>query len=102
MADAYRAWVFRSIGGQWFRVCDGSPELRSQQRSERVLCLDADNGKIRWQYSYPCQYAGVGYGSGPRVTPAVADGKVYTLGTMGDLICLNAADGNCCGRKAFP
>ena len=61
--------------------------------SERVLCLDAGNGKIRWQYSYPCQYAGVGYDSGPRVTPAVAEGKVYTLGAMGDLICLDAADG---------
>ena len=71
----------------------------SSNSSERVLCLDADTGKIRWQYSYPCKYSGVGYDSGPRVTPAVADGKVYTLGVMGDLICLDAAEGKLLWRK---
>ncbi|OGV66152.1 MAG: hypothetical protein A3K19_19610 [Lentisphaerae bacterium RIFOXYB12_FULL_65_16] len=70
--------------------------------SERVLCLDADSGKVRWQYSYPCKYSGVGYDSGPRVTPAVADGRVYTLGTMGDLICLDAADGKLLWQKNLP
>ena len=69
---------------------------------ERVLCLDAENGKIRWQYSYPCKYVGVGYGSGPRVTPAVADGKVYTLGTMGDLICLDAVEGKLLWQRNLP
>jgi len=67
--------------------------------SERVLCLDAGNGKTRWQHTYPCKYVGVGYDSGPRVTPAVAAGKVYTLGTMGDLICLDAADGKVLWQK---
>ena len=67
--------------------------------SERVLCLDAGNGTIRWKHAYPCKYVGVGYDSGPRVTPAVADGKVYTLGTMGDLICLDAADGKVLWQK---
>ncbi len=67
--------------------------------SERVLCLDVDSGKIRWEYSYPCKYSGVGYDSGPRGTPAVADGKVHTLGTMGDLMCLDAADGKLLWRK---
>ncbi len=66
---------------------------------ERILCLDANNGKIRWQHSYSSTYLHVGYDSGPRVTPAVADGKVYTLGTMGDLICLNAADGSLVWQK---
>jgi outer membrane protein assembly factor BamB len=65
----------------------------SSNTSERVLCLDAGNGNIRWQHSYPCKYNNIGYDSGPRATPAVADGKVYTLGVMGDLLCLDAADG---------
>jgi outer membrane protein assembly factor BamB len=34
-----------------------------------------------------------GYPAGPRATPLVADGKLYTLGAMGDLLCLNAEDG---------
>ena len=80
-------------------VANGSVFVMDRQASapsnatERVLCLDAADGKIRWQHSYPCKYAGVGYDSGPRVTPAVSDGKVYALGAMGDLTCLDAAEG---------
>ena len=33
------------------------------------------------------------YGNGPRATPTVHDGLVYTLGTMGHLVCLNAETG---------
>lgn len=86
-------------------VANGSVFVMDRQNSdpsnscERVVCLNADTGKVRWQYSYPCKYSGVGYDSGPRVTPAVADGKVYTLGIMGDLICLNAADGKLLWQK---
>src|SRR6185503_1508270 len=47
--------------------------------TERVLCLNEADGKILWQHEYDCPYT-VSYASGPRVTPAVADGKVYTLG----------------------
>ena len=60
--------------------------------SERVLCLNEADGKILWQYEYDCAYA-VSYASGPRATPAVADGKVYTLGTEGNLVCLDAIKG---------
>src|SRR5262249_16518280 len=35
----------------------------------------------------------VSYPSGPRTTPLVHEGRVYTLGTMGDLFCLDAATG---------
>ena len=60
---------------------------------ERVVAVDEAGGKILWTHSYPCRYAAA-YGSGPRVTPTVADGLVYTLGTMGDVRCLEAASGN--------
>lgn len=54
--------------------------------SERVLCLDAANGKQIWKHEYPCLYR-ISYPTGPRTTPVVAGGKVYTLGAMGDLFC---------------
>jgi outer membrane protein assembly factor BamB len=59
---------------------------------ERVLCLDQKTGKVLWTHSYDCTYE-VSYAAGPRTTPVVSGGKVYTLGTMGNLLCLNANDG---------
>jgi outer membrane protein assembly factor BamB len=60
--------------------------------SERVLCLSATTGAVVWKHEYDCPYT-VFYPSGPRTTPLVADGKVYTLGAMGHLVCLDAATG---------
>jgi outer membrane protein assembly factor BamB len=61
--------------------------------TERVLCLDEATGKILWKHEYDCVYE-VSYPAGPRTTPVIQGDKVYTLGTMGDLLCLNAANGN--------
>jgi outer membrane protein assembly factor BamB len=57
---------------------------------ERLLCFNAADGKKLWEHSYDCTYQ-MSYPAGPRATPAVADGKVYSVGAMGDLICLDAA-----------
>lgn len=59
---------------------------------ERLLCFSADDGSLVWKHEYACSYD-VSYPAGPRVTPTVVDGKVYTLGTMGDLCCLDADTG---------
>ena len=60
--------------------------------SERVLCLDETNGKILWSHEYPAPY-GVSYNSGPRASPVVRDGKLFTLGTEGHLHSLEAKTG---------
>ncbi len=71
-----------------------SPSARPPiQGKERVLCLDAKSGKIVWKHEYDRPYA-ISYPCGPRCTPAVADGKVYTLGAEGNLLCLDAAKGD--------
>ena len=67
---------------------------------ERVLCLDAKSGKEMWKHEYDCPYQ-VSYNSGPRCTPTVADGKVYTLGAMGDLRALDAEKGTLIWSKDF-
>jgi len=59
---------------------------------ERVLCLDAVTGKLLWTHEYDCPYA-ISYASGPRCTPTVSGGKVYTLGAEGNLTCLEAETG---------
>lgn len=68
---------------------------------ERVLCLDEATGKILWQQDYKATYE-ISYPSGPRCTPVVQDGKVYTLGAVGDLLCLDAANGKILWSKNFP
>jgi outer membrane protein assembly factor BamB len=67
---------------------------------ERVVCLDEVTGKILWTHAYPCAYT-VAYGSGPRATPTVCGDKVYTLGAMGDLACLDCATGHVVWQKNF-
>jgi outer membrane protein assembly factor BamB len=61
--------------------------------SERILCLNEKDGSILWRHEYDCPYT-MSYAAGPRATPFVADGKVYTLGGEGNLLCLDATTGS--------
>jgi outer membrane protein assembly factor BamB len=59
---------------------------------ERVLCFDAKTGNLQWKHEYACTY-NVSYPNGPRCTPNVDAGKVYTLGAEGNLFCFEAKTG---------
>ena len=76
-----------------------------QGEDEVTLCLDAGSGKELWKDKYAAQ-AVTGAAArhpGPRSSPAVADGKVVTLGVGGVLSCLDAATSNVVWRKdEFP
>ncbi len=61
--------------------------------TERVLCFDRKDGSSIWKYEYPCQYDQVGYGTGPRASVTIAEGRAYSFGTMGNLHCFDAASG---------
>lgn len=61
--------------------------------TERILCLNEADGKVLWEHEYDCAYT-VSYAAGPRVSPVVHEGKVYTLGSEGNLFCLDAKDGS--------
>lgn len=60
---------------------------------ERLLCVDEATGELLWVNSHACDYQNMEYGNGPRASPTVAGGKVYTLGAMGLLTCTDAATG---------
>lgn len=60
--------------------------------TERVLCLEEATGEQIWQHDYPVRYT-ISYPSGPRCTPVVDDGRVYTLGAEGNLLCINIVTG---------
>jgi outer membrane protein assembly factor BamB len=60
---------------------------------EEVVALDAKDGTEVWRKSYARAAFKSDYGNGPRATPAVVDGKLYTYGITGVLTCWDAADG---------
>jgi outer membrane protein assembly factor BamB len=76
-----------------------------QGDDEVTLCLSAADGSQLWQDKYAAQ-AVTGAARrhpGPRSSPAVAEGKVVTMGVGGVLSCLDAADGKLVWRKdPFP
>jgi len=76
-----------------------------QGEDEVTLCLNAADGKEVWRDKYAAQAVtgAVARHPGPRGSPAVAEGKVVTLGVGGVVSCLNAADGKLAWRKdEFP
>src|SRR5207245_251888 len=57
-------------------------------------------GETLWKQQYDCVYR-VSYPGGPRCTPTVDANRVFTLGTMGDLLCLDVKSGSILWQKNF-
>lgn len=90
----WKAPVGGGYGG--IAVADGRVFLLDRVKSpeqERLLAFDALSGKTLWVHSYAAPYNKLDYGNGPRTTPAIHQGKVYTFGAVGDIHCLDAATG---------
>lgn len=61
---------------------------------EKVEALDAATGRNIWSFEYPTQYRDdFGFDEGPRASPTVAGGRIYTFGAEGVLHCLDFAKG---------
>lgn len=67
---------------------------------DTVFCFDAATGKPIWKQSYPCKT--ILQWSGPRATPTLHDGFVYTLGQHGQLRCWNAETGEPRWQRDLP
>ena len=67
--------------------------LGNRDDIDTVYCLDAETGSELWKHSYPCKLDPKAYEGGPMATPAVEDGRVYTISKFGDCFCLNAETG---------
>jgi outer membrane protein assembly factor BamB len=92
----------QAIGAGWsgFGVVGGHA-LTMEQRGdlEMVTCYDVQTGRLQWAYSIPVRYESVLAGVGPRATPTIDQGMVYTLGATGRLLCLEGATGRCVWQK---
>lgn len=61
------------------------------KNNDTVYCLDAESGREIWTFQYKCK-AGGGY-AGPRSTPVLDNGRLYTLSKEGHVHCLDAKTG---------
>ena len=80
------------------RVYLAGAELQKPKARECVRCLDAESGKEKWLHAYEVTYPDFAFdptqNSGPNSSPLVHEGKLYSLGQMGDLFCLDATNGH--------
>lgn len=68
--------------------------------SDMVSCLDAATGKVIWQESYPCK--SILQWPGPRATPTIHRGRVFTLGQHGQLRAWELATGKLVWERDLP
>ncbi|MBI3838775.1 MAG: PQQ-like beta-propeller repeat protein [Planctomycetia bacterium] len=84
------------IGAGWssFAIV-GHFAVTQEQRGEEELitCYDVDNGKLQWAQATPVRFSATIAGIGPRATPTIHEGKVYSMGAEGHLHCLDGATG---------
>ena len=84
------------IGAGWsaFSVV-GTAAVTQEQRGdeELVVCYDVPTGKVRWAHADAGRFESILGGDGPRATPTIQDGRVYTVGSTGILNCLDLATG---------
>ncbi|HEY1603401.1 MAG TPA: PQQ-binding-like beta-propeller repeat protein [Pirellulales bacterium] len=79
-------------------VADGivyvhSKTAAKKREAEDVLAFDATTGKAIWSDTYDRETYRSALGTGPRASPAVVDGKLYTFGITGVLTCYEAKSG---------
>ena len=84
-----------NIGAGWagFAVVNGYAVTMEQRGADELTtCYRVEDGKMIWWNAHKVRYTG--HSVGPRSTPAIANGKVYSIGGEGRLACLKGSDGS--------
>ena len=87
------------VGAGWsgFVVRNGYA-VTMEQRAERecVTCYEVATGTLKWIHEHSARHLDTMQlgRTGPRSTPTIHAGKVYAVGAVGDLVCLNGSDGS--------
>jgi outer membrane protein assembly factor BamB len=84
------------VGAAWsaFAAVNGYAVTMEQRGDdELVTCYEIATGRLQWFHAVATRHQTVMGGVGPRSTPTIHEGKVYTLGATGMLHCLDGATG---------
>jgi outer membrane protein assembly factor BamB len=84
------------VGGGYgsFAVAEGLAFTIEQRReNEALVAYDVQTGNEIWVHDWPGEFRDFYSEGGPRTTPAYSEGKVYALGALGTLHCVDAATG---------
>ncbi|MDP1562220.1 MAG: PQQ-binding-like beta-propeller repeat protein, partial [Pirellulaceae bacterium] len=87
----------RAVGAGWsgFAAVDGLAfTLEQHGNREVVVAYRIADGKRIWIHEAVRRHFHPAGGTGPRSTPTFHDNRLYTLGAIGHLICLEANTGN--------
>lgn len=103
-----RRWELAVGGGHSSPVIAGNRVVVLSRQDEReiVRAVDLMSGKEIWRAEYPAPYrvnpAAQAHGPGPKSTPAIVNGRVFTLGIGGVLSAFNLATGKLVWRVPAP
>jgi outer membrane protein assembly factor BamB len=76
--------------------------LYRQRDEEIVECLHPETGARQWQFRYGTAFEDrYGYNNGPRSSPVIDDGRVYTVGAEGKLHAFDLSTGKVLWRRDF-
>jgi len=67
--------------------------LEQRENDEAIVAYDAASGAELWCDRYPASFTSVLSGEGPRATPCIADGRVYSVGALGQFLCVELTTG---------
>jgi outer membrane protein assembly factor BamB len=102
--EPVRMW-HHPVGGGFGGVTVGNSRVYVMDRQkqprevERLLCFAAEDGTALWQSESEVAYGKMDYGTGPRSSVTVHDGRVYALGATGVVLCADAATGRQVWRR---